>query len=112
MSVTIRPLLTDMAGVVWLTDLMLQEGDRVTGFYPHTEIMLQKEREGGVIKETVWYNGIVRGQETLILFNLGKTSTGLDIKLYPKSEMGGVTISQAAGGQRAFFPGFCKRTMS
>lgn len=105
MSVTIKPLLTDMAGTIWLTDLMLQEGDRVTGFYPHTEIMLQKEREGGVAKEPVWYNGIVRGQETLILFNLGKTSTGLDIKLYPKSDMEGVTFSQAAGGQRAFFPG-------
>jgi len=42
-SVTIKPLLTDMAGTIWLTDLMLQEGDRVTGFYPHTEIMLQKK---------------------------------------------------------------------
>ena len=103
-SVTIKPLLTDMSGTVWITDLMLQEGDRVTGFHPHTETMLQKESEGGVIKEPVWYNGIVRGQETLILFNLGKTSTGLDIKLYPKSDMEGVTISQAAGGQRAFFP--------
>jgi hypothetical protein len=103
-SVTIKPLLTDMSGTVWITDLMLQEGDRVTGFHPHTETMLQKESEGGVIKEPVWYNGIVRGQETLILFNLGKTSTGLDLKLYPKSDMEGITISQAAGGQRAYFP--------
>ena len=103
-SVTIKPLLTDMSGTVWITDLMLQEGDRVTGFHPHTETMLQKEREGETIKEPVWYNGIVRGQETLILFNLGKTSTGLDLKLYPKSDMEGITISQAAGGQRAYFP--------
>jgi hypothetical protein len=103
-SVTIKPLLTDMSGTVWITDLMLQEGDRVTGFHPHTETMLQKEREGETIKEPVWYNGIVRGEETLILFNLGKTSTGLDLKLYPKSDMEGITISQAAGGQRAYFP--------
>lgn len=89
-SVTIKPLLTDMSGTVWITDLMLQEGDRVTGFHPHTETMLQKEREGETIKEPVWYNGIVRGQETLILFNLGKTSTGLDLKLYPKSDMEGI----------------------
>ena len=53
-SVTIKPLLTDMSGTVWITDLMLQEGDRVTGFHPHTETTPQKQREGETIEKTGW----------------------------------------------------------
>lgn len=68
--------------------------------------MLQKLREGGEIKAPVWYNGIVRSKETIILLNLGKSSAGVDVHLYPNLDMtkGSVTLSQSAGGQRAYFP--------
>ena len=106
-SVTIKPILKDMSGIVWLTDLMLQEGDRLTGFLPHTETFLKKHSVDGAVREPVWYNAIVRGKETVILFNLGKTSAGLDIRLYPKSNLpsGSVSFAQGVGGQRAFIPG-------
>ena len=106
-SVTVKPILKDMSGIVWLTDLMLQEGDRLAGFLPHTETFLEKHSVDGAVREPVWYNAIVRGKETLVLFNLGKTAAGLDIKLYPKTDLaeGSVTLAQGVGGQRAQFPG-------
>ncbi len=58
------------------------------------------------IKAPVWFNGVVRGEETVILFNLGETSAGLDVHLYPKSDMegGSVKLAQGVGGQIAVFP--------
>ena len=45
-------------------------------------------------------------EETVILFNLGKTSAPLDIHIYPKSDMasGTVRLAQGVGGQRVSFP--------
>lgn len=105
-SVTVIPTITDCSGRVWFTDLQLQEGPRFTGYAPHTETMLQKYREDGTIKAPVWYNGIVRSKETVVLFNLGKTSAPLDIHIYPKANMaaGTVKLSQGAGGQQVSFP--------
>ncbi len=42
----------------------------------------------------------------MILLNLGDTSAGLDIHLYPKEAMaaGTVSLSQGAGGQKVTFP--------
>jgi len=84
----------------------------VTGFYPHTENYASKKKVKAAWLRSL--SGITASSEdrTLILFNLGKTSTGLDIKLYPKSDMEGVTISQAAGGQEPFSLGFYKETMN
>lgn len=31
-NITVKPTITDCTGSVWFTDLMLQEGDKVTGF--------------------------------------------------------------------------------
>ena len=58
------------------------------------------------IRAPVWFNGVVRGEETVILFNLGETSAGLDVHLYPKSDMegGSVKLAQGVGGQIAVFP--------
>ena len=54
----------------------------------------------------VCFNGIVRSKETVILLNLGGTSAGLDIRLYPKQDMegGSVMLAQGVGGQKAVFP--------
>ena len=77
-SVTVKPTITDCSGTIYFTDLMLQEGPALTGYTPHTEPFLQKLREDGEVKAPVWFNGVVRGEETVILFNLGQTSAGLD----------------------------------
>lgn len=105
-SVTVKPTIADCSGTVYVTDLQLQEGPALTGYAPHTEKCLEKYREDGSVKAPVWFNGVVRGEETVILFNLGTTSAGLDIHLYPKSDMaaGSVSLCQGVGGQIAVFP--------
>ena len=105
-SVTVKPTITDCSGTIYFTDLMLQEGPALTGYTPHTEPFLKKLREDGVIKSPVWFNGVVRGEETVILFNLGETSAGLDVHIYPKSDMdgGSIELAQGVGGQKVSFP--------
>lgn len=100
-SVTVRPIVTDCTGAVWFTDLMLQEGDKLSGYTHHTKGFLKKSENA-----PVWFNGIVRSEETVILLNLGGTSAGLDIHFYPKQDMtgGSVTLAQGVGGQKASFP--------
>ena len=100
-SVSVIPTITDCSGTIWFTDIQLQEGSALTGYAPHTEICL-KESEN----TPVWFNGVVRSEETVILLNLGGTSAGLDIHLYPKKDMEGgtVTLAQGVGGQKAVFP--------
>ena len=106
-SVTVKPAITDCSGTIYFTDLMLQEGSALTGYTPHTEPFLQKLRVDGKAKAPVWFNGVVRGEETVILFNLGETSAGLDVHIYPKSDMNGgsVKLAQGVGGQKVSFPG-------
>ena len=101
MSVTVIPTISDCSGRIWFTDLQLQEGPGLTGYAPHTEICLKKSGNA-----PVWFNGVVRSEETVILFNLGKTSAPLDIHIYPKSDMaaGTMRLAQGVGGQRAVFP--------
>ena len=41
-SITVQPIVSDCTGRIWFTDLMLQEGDRLTGFVINTETLLQK----------------------------------------------------------------------
>ena len=105
-SVTVIPTIADCSGRIWFTDLQLQEGPGLTGYAPHTETCLQKFRENGGIKAPVWFNGVVRSAETVIVCNLGETSGGLDIHIYPKSDMaaGSVQLAQGVGGQKVTFP--------
>ncbi|MEG0944138.1 MAG: hypothetical protein RSF86_10945 [Angelakisella sp.] len=98
-SVTVKPTVTDCSGTIWFTDLQLQEGPALTGYVPHTERWL---KEGS----KVWFNGVVRSAETVIICNVGDTSGGLDIHIYPKSDMkaGSVQLAQGVGGQKVVFP--------
>ena len=100
-SVTVIPTIADCSGRIWFTDLQLQEGSALSGYAPHTEICLKKSGNA-----PVWFNGVVRSEETVVLFNMGKTSAPLDIHIYPKSDMaaGTVRLAQGVGGQRAVFP--------
>lgn len=99
-SITVTPTVTNCSGTIWFTDLMLQEGPALTGYVPHTESRLAE------VTPVVWFNGVVRSAETVVLFNLGKTSGGLDVHIYPKSDMaaGSVSLHQGVGGQKVAFP--------
>ena len=63
MSVTVKPTVTNCSGTIWFTDLMLQEGPALTGYVPHTESRLVKG-------DKVWFNGVVRSAETVIILSL------------------------------------------
>ena len=106
MSVSIKPTLYDCTGMIWFTDIQLQEGPVLNGYATHTESRLEKLKVDGSIKNPVWFNGVVRSAETIILFNVGETSAGLDIHIYPKLSMssGTVKLSQGIGGQPISFP--------
>nr|MBP7333046.1 hypothetical protein [Bacillota bacterium] len=82
-GVTVRLLIADCTGIIYFTDLQLQEGNRLTGYTVHTSKMLKKMQENGQPVPPRHYNGVVRTAETVILFNLGKTSAGLDCYIYP-----------------------------
>ena len=59
-AVTVKPLVSDCTGRIWFTDLMAQEGDRLTGYVIHTETVMEKYRENGEIVPPRFYNGLVR----------------------------------------------------
>lgn len=104
-SVTIKPIASDCTGRIWFTDLMLQEGDRLTGFVINTETLLEKYRENDEIVPPRFYNGIVRSSGTVVIFNLGSTTAGLDIEVEPIQNMaaGSIVLSQGAGSHKAVF---------
>jgi hypothetical protein len=104
-GITVRLLITDCTGTIYFTDLQFQEGDRLTGYTIHTSKMLMKLRENGEIVPPRHYNGVVRTAETVILFNLGKTSAGLDCYIYPMQDMaaGSIELSQGMGAHKVRF---------
>lgn len=99
-SVTIRPLIANCTGEIYYTDLQLQEGDKLTGYTPHNSVML---RSSGNTPR--YQNAVVRGSATLVLFNTGETSAGLDLYIYPKQPMsaGSIEISQGMGSHMCKF---------
>lgn len=104
-SVTVKPVVSDCTGRIWFTDLMAQEGDKLTGYVIHTETLMEKYRENGEIVPPRFYNGLVRSSGTVVVFNLGQTSAGLDIKVYPVQAMaaGSIELSLGAGAHKAKF---------
>jgi hypothetical protein len=104
-GVTVRLLIADCTGIIYFTDLQLQEGNRLTGYTVHTSKMLTKMQENGQPVPPRHYNGVVRTAETVILFNLGKTSAGLDCYIYPIQDMaaGSIEISQGVGAHKVKF---------
>ena len=99
-SVTLRPLIADCTGAIYFTDLQLQEGDRLTGYTSHNTTMLRDSPS-----PVRFHNGVVRSGETIIIFNLGETSSGLDCYIYPIQNMrpGSISLSQGAGSHKAAF---------
>lgn len=96
-NITVKPTITDCTGSVWFTDLMLQEGDKVTGFVINTETLLEKYDGDDAKADKRFYNGIVRSAATCVIFNIGSTAAGLDYKVYPIQAMAAGSISLALG---------------
>jgi hypothetical protein len=99
-SVSIIPTITDCIGTIYFTDIQFQEGDKLTGYEQHTTTMLVNSGN-----PPRYQNGVVRGGETLVLFNTGGASAGLDVYVYPKQPMaaGSIEVSQGAGSHKARF---------
>jgi len=99
-AVTVRPLIADCTGTIYFTDLQVQEGGRLTGYTPHSTTMLKTS--GSAPR---YQNGVVRGNATLVLFNTGETSAGLDVFIYPKQKMGAgvIEVSQGMGSHGCKF---------
>ena len=106
-SVTVRPTVTDCEGAVYFTDLMIQEGNRLSGYSHNTAEMLKKYQTGDEysVTDKRFYNGIVRGSAALIIFNLGQTSAGIDWTVYPNQDMaeGSITLALGEGAHKAVF---------
>jgi hypothetical protein len=106
-SVTVKPVVTDCTGTIWFTDLMLQEGAMLSGYVINTETAQKKYATGDeyAVSGKRFFNGVVRGSAICIVFNLGKTSTGLDWKVYPNQNMraGSVSLALGAGAHKATF---------
>jgi len=99
-GVTVRPLISDCEGEIYFTDIQFQEGGKLTGYTPHTTAML---RDSGNAPR--YQNGVVRGGETVVLFNTGDTSAALDVFIYPKQPMaaGSVQVLQGMGSHGCKF---------
>src|SRR5699024_10362102 len=98
-KLTIRLFVKDCTGTVYYTDIQLQEGDKLTGYVLNTETSLEKYREESGVLPVRFYNGVVRSKETIVIFNLGTTSAGLDCHITPLQSMkaGSIKLSQGYG---------------
>src|SRR5699024_1154921 len=65
----------------------------------------QKYREDGSIVPPRFYNGVVRSGGTVVLFNLGSDTAGLDCFIFPLQDMaeGSHFVALVAGGHKAAF---------
>jgi hypothetical protein len=99
-SVTVQPTMTDCTGSVYFADIQLQEGDKLTGYTPHATTMLKNSPN-----PPRFHNGVVRTGDTIVIFNLGETSSGLDCYVYPIQAMaaGSISLSQGMGSHKARF---------
>jgi len=99
-AVVARPTVTDCTGRVWFTDLQVQEASTITGYHPQPGTMLAPPTA-----PVKWHNGVVRGGETVIVFNPGTTTAGMDVYLYPTTAMPveSLEIAQGAGSHHCLF---------
>lgn len=99
-SITVRPFIKNCSGSIYFTDLQLQEGDRLSGYTPHTTTMLKNSDT-----PARYYNGIIRSGDTVVLHTSGETSTALDCYVYPVQAMaaGSIVLASGAGSHKAQF---------
>jgi hypothetical protein len=92
-SITVEYLVSDSTGTIGFTDLMLQEGNKLSGYVSHTDALLKKCSGENDVTGKRFYNGLVRSNADCIIFNLGSTAAGLDYKIYPNQNMKSGSIS-------------------
>ena len=86
-SVTVKLVMDDCSGELWITDMALTEGDCVSGYSINTKEMLATYSGEEAVEGKRFFNGVIRGTDTIIVPNLGETSAGMDFKIYPKDAM-------------------------
>lgn len=84
-SITVKPLVSDCTGRIWFTDLMAQEGDRLTGYVIHTKTLMEKYREDGKILPLRFYNGLVRSSASMVVLTWGRLRLDWILKSIPSS---------------------------
>ncbi|MGV8164656.1 MAG: hypothetical protein ACLKAK_07350 [Alkaliphilus sp.] len=67
----VKAIVNDAVGTVSLTDIMVQEGTQLSGYWTETREMLRKLREDGLPAPSKHFNAIVRGRQTLVIPNRG-----------------------------------------
>ena len=99
-SITMRPVLANCTGALYITDLQMQECGKLTGYTLHTETILQPSSS-----PPRYHNGVVRSGAIIILPVYGETSTALDCRVYPNQPMGpgSIGLAKGAGSHRMTF---------
>ena len=108
-SITVKLLISDCTGTIWVTDIMAQEGGKLTG-YAGNILTLSKRKIDGSPTPPVFFNGVIRSEYeddgvTIVYPNKGTESTGLDlyIDLHHALKKNHLAISQNSGAQKAIF---------
>jgi len=104
-GVTVRPMMKDCTGELWITDMMLQEGNKVSGYLLNQEGMVERYSGDEAVVGKRFFNGVIRSSDTIIVLNLGKTSAGIDIQIFPKDSMKAksVVVGTGTGAHKAIF---------
>lgn len=81
-SIDIKVHGDNFTGTMNVTDLMIQEGEFVTGYITANKEMLLKYRDDeNNITPPKHYNATIRNNKTIIIPNEGEVTTGLNIEL-------------------------------
>lgn len=81
-KVTVKLKVNDCTGTIKASDFMLQAGRILSGYICNTQEMLLRHRTDGTnIDPPQHFNGVLRGQNIIIVPNQGTATTGLDLKV-------------------------------
>lgn len=71
-SLKIKAVVEDVTGEVYLTDVQVQGGARLSGYHTNTKEMLRKLREDGLPAAPKHFNAVIRGRKTIVIPNRGE----------------------------------------
>lgn len=93
-SIRVGVRLYNAEGQLAVTDMLFQEGNKVTGHAPVTaEMLVATNRRRRV-------NAIIHGDETLVLLNKGTAACGTNMAVKAATNYTGIALSQGYGAQR------------
>lgn len=101
-KVTVNVVLEDCTGTFYITDIMFQEGEWLTGYVVNNLEFLQKKRVDGEITPVRFFNGLVRSGVTAVIINDGEVSAGLNYHIIPKDAMvtGDMSVAHNYGSHK------------